>query len=531
MQRIYLLFAILFAFQFSNAQKVNINWGTESKKELTFGSYVKGKGNEMIKLCFEEKHSGFLGRTVTSTPVLTRFSDKLDELGERVYEVDDKNISFNNLLSIKGKLFLFTSQYDKESKTTNYYCQGVNIETLNTEGKVINLGAFDAVSKTSQSSIGYEISKDSTKILMFGNNAYKKNENEKYYIAVFDNTMKKLWDKTIELPYKDKYVSISESLITNDGKVGVVIKHYDAEVSREVISKDGEKVPSYKTKMLIYDSENAQPKEFLLDLNNKFVQSLQLANDDKDNILLFGLYKEKYNGFISGFFTVNFDKKTSAVTTNNINPFPQELVDQIRVDRQGSNRERDPGLANVFRLAATVERDNGTQDFVLEYSSEIYVPPTSSYSNGSWSTTPGYWQYDYGDMLDINLKKDGKVIIARVPKMQSSRNVRAFSNFVAMPYKESLLLFYNDDDDNIDREITKKPDPLFKFNKSVFVMAIIDKTGSVTRDILFKNRDNKLTTATRECMLFDKNKIGLYAQKLGGFFTSAKDMIGVLEVK
>jgi hypothetical protein len=206
-------------------------------------------------------------------------------------------------------------------------------------------------------------------------------------------------------------------------------------------------------------------------------------------------------------------------------------VEQIRTDKQGSDKESDPGLANAFRLSAVCERANGSKDFVLEYSSEIYVPPSSYYSNGTWVTRPGYWKYDYGNLIDINLQKDGKVIIARVPKMQSSTNVRTFSNFKAITYKESLLLFYNDDDDNIDRDILKRPDPLIKFNKSVFVMATIDKAGNVTRDILFKNKDNKLTTATRECVIVDKNKIGLYAQKLGGFFTAAKDMIGILEVK
>jgi hypothetical protein len=127
--------------------------------------------------------------------------------------------------------------------------------------------------------------------------------------------------------------------------------------------------------------------------------------------------------------------------------------------------------------------------------------------------------------------KDGKVIIGRIPKLQMSDNFTTFSSFVAVPYKESLLLFYNDDDDNIEREINKKPDPLHKFNKSVFVMGTIDKNGNVSRDILFKNKDNKLTTATKNCVVFDKNKIGLYAQNVYTFLGPGKDKIGMLEIK
>jgi len=515
---------------FSSAQKVVINWGEESKKELTFGSFVNGNGADMIKLCFEIKKKGFMGKNSTSTPVLTRYSDKLSELAERVIEADESGIIFNNLLSIKGKVFLFTSQYDNDSKSTTYYCQGLNIQTLNPDGKSINLGTFDAYKKSSQASVGYELSKDSTKVLMFGNSAYKKNENEKYYIGVLDNKMTKLWNKTIELPYKDKFVAIEDHLVTNDGRVGVLIKHYDQEVSKEAILKDGSKVPSYKTKLLLYDQNNEKPVEYLLELNNKFVHTLQLVNDNSDNLVLFGLYKEKYNGYISGFFTATFDKNSNTATTKNINQFPQELVEQIKIDRQGSDKEKDPGLSHVFRLAAVVDRTNGSTDFILEYSSEVYVPPSSYMTSTGWVNRPGYWKYDYGDILDINLQQDGKSVIARIPKMQSSVNVRFFSNFKALPYNDKLLVFYNDDDDNIDREIEKKPDPLHKFNKSVFVMGSIDKAGNVSREVLFRNKDNKLTTAVRECMQIDKKRIGLYAQKLGGLFTSGKDMVGIMEI-
>ncbi len=531
MKKLIISLVTLLILQNTKAQKVIINWGEESKKELSFGSFVNGKGTDMVKFCFDVKRKGFMGRNSTSTPVLTRFNDKLTELNERAIEADEEGIKFNDILSIKGKIFLFTNQYDKETKATTFFCQGINITTMEPEGKVINLGTFDAFKKSSQASVGYELSKDSSKILMFGNNAYKKDENEKYYISVLDNNMNKLWSKTIELPYKDKFVSIEDHLITNNGKVGVLIKHYDQEVSRESVRKDGSKIPSYKTKMLVYDKDNVAPVEYVLDLNNKFVHTLQLVDDKDEKLVLFGLYKEKHNGYINGFFIANFDRTTKIVTTKNLNQFPEALVEQIKIDKQGTDKESDPGLSNRFKLAEVVNRANGSKDFILEYSSEIYIPPTSFYNGTIWVTSGGYWKYDYGNIIDINLQKDGKTIIARIPKMQSSRDVRIFSNFKALPYKDKLLVFYNDDDDNIDREITKKPDPLYKFNKSVFVMGVIDNTGNVSREILFRNRDNKLTTAVRECKRIDNSRIGLYAQKFGGLFAPAKDKVGIIEIQ
>jgi hypothetical protein len=526
------------------AQQVTISWGEESKKELQFRSFVPDNSNGMIKLCFDIK-TAFL-KAPTITPVLTRFSNSLAQLNERSIEVDDKNISFNDLLSVKGKLFLFSNQYDKDAKTTTYYCQPLNIQTLDPVGQLINLGAFDAVRKTSQTSVGYTFSKDSTKILMFGQAPFKKGDNEKYYICVLDNNMKKLWDKTIELPYLDKFVTFEESLITNDGKVGVLIKHYDQDVTKEAVKVDGVKVPSYKEKLLIYDKDNANPVEYVLDLGDKFIHSLQLVDDNKSNLVVFGLYQDKLSGsfflhsttqvvndgYITGFFTATFDKNSNKVTTANINPFPADLVSQVKIDKQGSDKEKDPGLHSAFALADVEERENGSKDFILEYSGEVYVPGSYSYVNGSYVYIPGYWLYNYGDIIDVNLGKDSKVVIGRIPKMQVSRDIRYFSNFKAVPYKNKLLVFYNDDEKNIERDIAKKPDDVTNFSKSVFVMGTFDEQDNVTRTSLFNNKDNnKLTVAVRESMLIGKNRIGLYAQKLGGLFSTAKDMVGILDIK
>jgi len=181
----------------AQAQQVKITWGEESKTELDYNSFVRGNGNDMIKLCFEYHGGGMFGGKRTITPILARYNDKLAELNVRKYEVDESNISFNNLLSIRGKVYMFTNQYDKETKSTTFFCQPISITTLQPEGKSINLGSFDAINKSSQSTVGYHISKDSSKILMFGLSPYSKKDNEKYYIGLYDNSMKKQWENTV----------------------------------------------------------------------------------------------------------------------------------------------------------------------------------------------------------------------------------------------------------------------------------------------------------------------------------------------
>ena len=532
MLKYFTCFLLTTSFFVASAQKVKVTWGEESKIELTYNSFVNGEGTDMIKLCTESHGGGLFSGKRTITPILSRYNDKLAETNVRRYEVDDNNINLNNLLSIKGKIFMLTSQYDKESKSTSYYSQGINIKSLQPEGKPINLGSFEALNKTSISSVGYVLSKDSSKMMVLALSPYSKKENEKYYMAVYDNLMNKMWDNTVELPYKDKFIKVLSNIVTNDGKVGIILKHYDQEVTKESVKNDGNRTPSYKTKFLLYEQGNKSPTEFILNTGDKFIHTLQLTNDINNNLSLFGLYKNKYDGYVSGFFTTTINKETKQVGAAKMEAFPEALIDQVKIDKQGSNKEKDPGLGNEFKLAQVIDREDGSKDYLLEFNREVYHP--SSYvSNGKgggyW--TSAYWTYDDGDILDICFQPNSKIVITRVPKMQNSGTYRIYSNFLALPYKDKLLLFYNDDRDNAEREITKRPEDISKFGKSIFAMAVIDSKGNLNRSTIYDHKEMNLTTAVRECKPLDSKRIGLYAMRGGGLFSAAKDMIGMLQVE
>lgn len=530
MTKTYLLTLLLLASNLIYAQKVTVTWGEEGKKELEYVSLVKGQGSDMVKLCFETHGGGgFFAKKKTITPILSRYNNKLAQVGEEEYGADDKDISFNTLLSVKGKIFMFTSQYDKDSKSTNFYCQPINSTSLKAEGGVISLGSFDAINKTSQTTVGFQVSKDSSKILMFGLAPYRKNENETYYMAVYDNTMKKQWDNTVSLPYPDKFIKVLSSIVTNDGKVGVIIKHYDQEVTKESVKGDGSRMPSYKVKFLLYEAKNNKPGEYVLDLKDKFVHEIRLTNDNNNNFMLFGLYKSNHNGYINGYFLTTIDKQTKAVTLNKMEAFPEDLIELIKKDKQASDRESDPGLHTQFTLADIIDRGDGSKDYLVEYyKSELIV--NNYYDGHSWHYS-SYWLYHYGDIIDINGRETGKTVFTRIPKLQISKEKVLYSHFKALPYKDKLLLFYNDDRDNVDRDLSKRPDDVVKFGRSILMMATIDNKGTITRESLYDHRKMDLTTCVNECCILDNSHIGLYALKGGGVFSSAKDMIGILEVK
>ena len=505
-----------------NAQKVKVSWSEESKVELEYGSLVKGNGTEMVKLCFENKGGGLFSKR-TTTPVLSRYNNKLVEQGLKSYTVAEDNIVFNGLVSVQNNLFMFTNQYDKESKSTTFYSQKIDAQTLNPVGKPNTVAVMAAIDRGRQSTGNYELSKDSSRVLFFGLSPYSKKDVEKYYMSVYDAGMTKLWDNTVQLPYLDKFVAISDYMVTNDGSVGIIIKHYDKEVVKEKIKEDGSNVPAYKTKFLLYQKGEAKPKEYVLDMKDKFVQTVQLVGDKNNSLSLFGLYKNKYDGYVTGYFMASLNQGKNNIETSKMEAFSDELVTLIKKDKQGSNKEKDPGLSSNFNLADIVERADGSKDYILEYYQRQEV---SHYNGRTWSS---YTVYTYGDIIDLHVK-DEKTVVTRIPKWQITRNTSIYSGFKAVSTNNKLVLFYNDEKDNVERDLSKKPDDITNFGKSVLAMAVIDQKDNLTRNIVYDHRDMKLTTCVRVSQKLTGDKIGLYAHKNGGLFSSAKDMVGILEV-
>lgn len=502
----------------ANAQNVTINWGQESKNEVTYNSFVRGSSNELIKLCFEQK-----GREIS--PIMTGYNSKLTETAYNTLFVDQDNVKFDNLLSIKDNLYFFTNIYDKKAKTTSFYCQPLNIKTFKNEGTNIALGTMEAIKKSEQSSVKYQLSEDSTKILMMGLSPYSKAEAEKYYMGVYDYKMAKLWDKTIELPYKDKDIIIFGQLITNDGKVAVLIKHFDSQTNKEDIRKAGKKVPSYKTKLLLYSKDEASPHEFLINIGDKFVHDLTIANEKNNELILFGLHKQKSDGNVNGYFLTKINTIAKTASSANINNFPDALLEIIKKDKQGSDSERDGGLGNSFEFVNWITRENGDQDFLLEYKNVYWV--SSKYGS--------YYVYEHGDIIDINVKTNGTNVITRIPKKQQSVANSNASSFKTLAYKDKLLLFYNDRDDNLEQRLDERPKEtkLGLGGKTVlggtadafFTLSTIDGNGNLTRTVLMDKKQSKYITLINVSLPVEKNKIALYAIR------GKKDMIGYLEVK
>jgi hypothetical protein len=318
--------------------------------------------------------------------------------------------------------------------------------------------------------------------------------------------------------------------MSNDGKVYVAVKQYDKEVSRESVRRNSRKVPSYVYKMFIYDQKVPAPKEITFNLNDNFVHGTKIAFNKSGAITVAGLYKKKYSGNLTGAFYATIDPVTNTISNPKMVDFPMEMLTLVDKDNFGSDKKSDPGLYDEFRIRSILTRPDGSVDLVSEYYDLDIVTRTSNSGGGiSVGLTRTDYYYYYGDIINSNISKDGKATFTRIPKNQMAINPNLFLGIYSFIHNNNLVILYNDDKDNVDRDLSKRPDDIRKFKNSVLAAATVDSKGELKREAIFSNDDDDYITLPRNFIKATNNSYIIVADLLKVFKRRTK--YGVLTVK
>ncbi len=508
-----------------SVQSFKVSWGDNARLNYDFEDAVPVSNGQFIIL--KLKSSGRLslfGGNTSQQPIVVLVDKNMETLLEKELPIEEKNASIKGFEKYGSNIFFIYEAYDKESKTTSVYALKVDEKTLNTSGK-ITLGTYESDNRSDQAEPSYKLSADSSKVLLFVEGPDRKKENKKFFIGVFDTNLKSIWKKDIELPIGDRFVSIYDEDITNEGKVFVAIKHYDKEVTRQSVREDGAKVPSYRYKLMVYDAANTKGKEITFNLNNQYIQGTKLSYNKNGSITVAGLYKRKYNGNINGAFYSTFDANTEEVKNPVMVAFTPEMITLVDKDNFGSDRDSDPGLYPGFRIGHILNRSNGSVDLTSEY---YRLDVITSYNPSTHTTTTSY-RYTFGDIINTNIDKNGKAVFTRIPKNQKLTNSNIFLGFYPIVYGDKLVLLYNDDKDNVERDLEKKPDDVVNFKRSIFMAATVDAKGMVSRQAVYSHLDEDYVTIPTAVAKISDTKYLIVSDLLKLF--KKRTRFGVMEMK
>lgn len=488
------------------AQNASVTFSDKIKSTsgiFTNGIYMKsiaGEAEDVISVFgirFNKITTVSYNTTINEFPgiKLMRFSKTLEPLGELDFSfpVDAGKTGFLDFVKLKSTYYVLSYEIDKSSDIMQINYQQINPSNLSIQGPVkrlttLNLSAYENSNRIEPSDLSIDYSSDSTKILFTYEPDLKKKENKEVVIVAADSKMSVITNTTHNFQELEKKVRLNDASIDNEGKIYLSYNVYEKDYEKDYVKSDGNKIPGFVTSICIVDGKKETNYSFASE--GKFIHQSSIAYDENGKTCVIGLYKDAYNGRISGAFkaVINETKKVIGSPTV-FAAIPQKILDKVDIDNMGKKDGKKAGLDNDFHIRYSFSiLPEGTIKFMSEFQEIIG-------STGSVEM--------WGDVLITTFNQDNKATFSLVSKKQATvwqayggYRIRRMYNFKFVAgsfepifFKNKLLIFYNDNEDNFSKDPAKQPDQMNNPDKSTLIMAEVLPNGEIKKKEVFSHRD------------------------------------------
>ncbi len=492
---------------------------------ITWGEELKEPANTFISKMVSAGPWGFnilrlrQGSLVAGDQIfLERYDDRMRlKKSQKInLKYKNKNREFEDLVKIGGQLYMFTS-FNNQAKKKNYLFYQKISSRLMPSKNLVKIGEIDTRNKYKEGSFDLSLSRDSSKVLIYNQLPYQKNEPERFSLRVFDDELQELWTKDITLPYNDDVFEIEEYRVDKDGNVyllGVVYQE------RNRVKRRGQ--PTYGYTVLAYLNGGTETQEYRIELGDKFITDLTFRVANDGNLVCSGFYSERGTVSTKGTYFLRMNAKTKEIYNVNFKAFDFDFLTFNMTNGQKRRAERNeregdenraPELYR-FSLDELIMRTDGGAVLVAE---QYYVYEQSYFSYWDRSTRFNYF-YHYNDILVINIKPTGEIEWAsRIPKRQETMNDGGYySSYAMATVKDRFYFIYNDNPRNFDPQV-QNGDRRNRFNYngrySVVSLSEVRIDGSVRTMPLFTNRDADVITRPKICQQSGSRNMLVYGER------------------
>jgi hypothetical protein len=465
-------------------------------------------------------------------------SMKLVRQKELSLEFKGKNRNFKDVVMLQGKLWLLSYFYNEKQEKTYLFAQRIDNQTLTLDKELIKISEQDETNRERQDVFSHAISRDSSKIVVFTQQAGDKNQ-EEFTLAVFDSDFNDVWSKKAKLPYNKKSFDVDETQVDKEGNVYLLGVLYTEGANRT--ERRGK--PTYQYDLVAYRRDSTlDVQEYKIDLKDKFVTDLTFRVADDGDLVFSGFYSEKSRTSMKGtcFFKIN--PRTKDMTSVSAREFDfafltenlsQRNKEKAKEAANANNKTKEAELPS-FSLDKLILRSDGgallvaEQYFIEEQFQNNRFNPYGYNAFGGGFYDPFYdpWSYrgngfnrqrdflfNYNDIIVVNIRPDGDIAwAARIPKSQMSRNDGGiYSSYAMSIVADKLFFIYNEDPRNLDpnrkKTYSESPD-----KSSVVVLAEVNREGQVKRAPLFQNKEEGIVTRPKICRQIGRKEMAIYGE-------------------
>ncbi len=491
-----------------------LNWGDTYKEPVgSFISKVAGIAPDGFYVVREKEQTMFSGEP---SKVYLEFYNKLMDLS-KTREIDlrykGKKRALEDILYIKGELFLLTS-FNNLGQQKNYlFVQRIRPDKLTVDTKLTKIAEVASRNEYTKGVYDFHISRDSSKILVYGNPANLKSRPESFEFQVFDHAFQPIWERKVKLPYPDQNFEIAEYQVDNEGNVYLLGILY--EDSQQRTRRRGK--PAYRYVVLACRKDSDQFTEYQIGLGDQFITDLTFRIDNSGQLICSGFYSDRGTYSIKGTYFFRIDPVTKVMSKQSIKPFDFEFVTEYYSNTQrqraqnagaSGNTRREPELFE-YNLDHLILRSDGGALLVAE---QYFIEQYTEYNfNGTFRIN---YVYNYNDVIVVNIRPDGEIEWAtRIPKRQETINDNGyFSSYAMATVQDKLYFIFNDNPKNFD---DRRRQQVREFNgmNSVAALTEVRQDGSLSTTPLFQNRDAGTLTRPKFCLQSGRREMIIYGER------------------
>ncbi len=362
----------------------------------------------------------------------------------------------------QGELVLLTSLYYPGPKRNHLIMRRFTLPELDNIFSGIMAEAYTP--SLYRIPFGFDISPDSTHMLLYSWTYTLPEDAAKLDIQVLDQSYQMVWERRYILPYKNATLYVYGSALTNDLRTYLFCENYEGNPGN---IPDPKKVDYF---LLAMNPDSEEIQHYELRRDDRFLTGLSVRPLKDNRVIGAGFYQEKRNGGSDGIFTFEVNPDGSDLDLRYI------PVSKDQYDAAYLYAEKESGFSSNKRK------------FGNYYIDEIILQ-----ASGDWRLVgeqqmdrPGTPQIEFNDILvaDIPAKQSRLKTFMRVPKRQLGfYNQEDLFSYTSFKRNDGLFLLFNDSPSNHDdpEKLPRSMDLYTGDSRTAIAMFHIDEDGSWMR--------------------------------------------------
>ena len=273
---------------------------------------------------------------------------------------------------------------------------------------------------------------------------------EQFYLARLDEQLNVVWGRKESIAGITDH-NIQSSVIDNNGNIYLSYTEYI------------KNAPNMGHIMIF--KKTGAPVNKTVSLNGTLKEVKLLASKKGDLIYIAGTFFEETEN-LAGAYKASMTTADFKLSTVRRSAFTDSLVDQFAKDSWGNTKAKKYGLYPQFN-AELIESGDGIVNLVAEFRTQVSGTRAVFYISGSILVV------SFGNTTTS---------FARIPKTRTSAGSTIGDSYAFISAQDKIIIFYNDVEKNISRDINLTPVGSDVYTNAVLVAAIIDRDGLVKRE-------------------------------------------------